>query len=107
MNASSQLKQQLSRFCFGKVAICRPALGLRLVSTGSASSLQPKQGGGHEDGWFWPHPVYSIEDMESIKIAHRNAKSFSDKVALSAVTTMRWCFDKATGYKRIVFHCSF
>ena len=47
----------------------------------------------------WPHPVYSYEEMEDVVVAHREAKTFSDKVALLAVKILRWNLDFATGYK--------
>ena len=37
--------------------------------------------------------------MNEVTVAHRNAKTWSDYIALSAVKTVRWCFDKVTGYK--------
>ena len=37
--------------------------------------------------------------MNRIKIAHRDAKNWSDWVALSAVRVMRFGLDFATGYK--------
>lgn len=36
--------------------------------------------------------------MRSVEIAHREAKTVSDKVALAAVRIMRWCLDRASGY---------
>lgn len=47
----------------------------------------------------WPHPVYTEKQMNDIKIAHREAKNWSDWIALSAVRVLRWSFDRATGYK--------
>lgn len=44
-------------------------------------------------------PRYSEEDMRSIKIAHREAKNWSDWVALGMVRILRWGMDTATGYK--------
>jgi ubiquinol oxidase len=37
--------------------------------------------------------------MNQVTIAHREAKTMSDKVALLAVKVLRWGLDKATGYK--------
>jgi hypothetical protein len=37
--------------------------------------------------------------MEDVVVAHREAKTYSDKVALIAVKLLRWGLDKATGYK--------
>lgn len=36
--------------------------------------------------------------MNSVIVAHRNAETWSDKVALTMVKVMRWCMDRATGY---------
>lgn len=37
--------------------------------------------------------------MRQVIVAHREAKTMSDKVALSAVKILRWGLDFATGYK--------
>lgn len=37
--------------------------------------------------------------MRQVTVAHREAKTLSDKVALSAVKILRWGMDLATGYK--------
>ncbi|KAF2659497.1 alternative oxidase [Lophiostoma macrostomum CBS 122681] len=47
----------------------------------------------------WPHPMYTEEQMRSVEVAHREAKTYSDKVALLAVKLLRWGLDIATGYK--------
>ncbi|KAF2792219.1 alternative oxidase-like protein [Melanomma pulvis-pyrius CBS 109.77] len=47
----------------------------------------------------WPHPVYTPEQMAAVTVAHREAKSYSDKVALLAVKVLRFGLDVATGYK--------
>lgn len=47
----------------------------------------------------WKHPVYTAEQIERVQVAHRNAQTWSDYVALSMVRTMRFCFDRITGYK--------
>lgn len=47
----------------------------------------------------WPHPIYSEEEINSIVVAHRNAKTWTDKVALAAVRVLRFGLDTATGYK--------
>ncbi|KAH7115229.1 alternative oxidase-domain-containing protein [Dendryphion nanum] len=47
----------------------------------------------------WPHPVYTYEQMDSVVVAHREAKTTSDKVALIAVKILRWGLDLTTGYK--------
>ena len=37
--------------------------------------------------------------MEEVKVAHRNAKTWSDYVALGSLRTVRWCFDLVSGYR--------
>jgi ubiquinol oxidase len=37
--------------------------------------------------------------MDAVVVAHREAKTFSDKVALTMVRILRWGLDLATGYK--------
>jgi ubiquinol oxidase len=37
--------------------------------------------------------------MNAVVVAHREAKTWSDKVALLAVRFMRWGLDTATGYR--------
>ncbi|KAF2768884.1 alternative oxidase [Teratosphaeria nubilosa] len=48
----------------------------------------------------WQHPVYTQEQMEAVKVAHRNAKSWSDYAALSTMRILRWGLDVASGYKK-------
>ena len=47
----------------------------------------------------WPHPIYTQEQMDAVTVAHRNAKTWSDYFALSAIRTMRWFFDIVSGYR--------
>lgn len=47
----------------------------------------------------WAHPVYTEEQMKSVVVAHREAKTMSDKVALAMVRTLRFGLDLATGYR--------
>ncbi|KAF2876575.1 alternative oxidase-domain-containing protein [Massariosphaeria phaeospora] len=47
----------------------------------------------------WAHPVYDYKQMNTVVVAHREAKTVSDKVALMAVKVLRWGLDLATGYK--------
>lgn len=47
----------------------------------------------------WPHPVYSKEQMQQIEVTHREARDFSDRVALLAVRFLRWGLDTISGYK--------
>lgn len=37
--------------------------------------------------------------MNDVKVAHREARNWGDKVALGAIRFMRWGMDLATGYK--------
>lgn len=36
--------------------------------------------------------------MKEVIVAHRNAKTWSDRVALTMVKVLRWGLDRATGY---------
>lgn len=47
----------------------------------------------------WQHPVYTPEQMNSIEIAHRETKNWSDWVALTMVRILRFGLDTASGYK--------
>ena len=47
----------------------------------------------------WPHPIYTQEQMDAVEVAHRNAKTWSDYIALTAIKTMRGFFDIVSGYK--------
>jgi len=47
----------------------------------------------------WPHPLYTKEQMESVIIAHRTAKTWSDYCAVGVIRVLRWGMDLATGYK--------
>lgn len=47
----------------------------------------------------WKHPVYTQQQMDAVVVAHRNAKTWSDKVALGMVRLLRWGLDLVTGYK--------
>ncbi|GAX79522.1 hypothetical protein CEUSTIGMA_g6963.t1 [Chlamydomonas eustigma] len=41
---------------------------------------------------------YSPEYAESIKPQHKPPKAIHERIAYYAIQTVRWCFDKATGY---------
>ncbi|TKA77316.1 Alternative oxidase, mitochondrial [Cryomyces minteri] len=56
------------------------------------SDIEVKQG---EKGFSH----YTEQQMKDVAIAHRDAKSWSDWSALSAVRILRWGLDLATGYK--------
>ncbi|ANB14959.1 hypothetical protein AWJ20_2578 [Sugiyamaella lignohabitans] len=47
----------------------------------------------------WAHPGFNFIDMNNVAVAHHEPKNFADKIARNALLTVRWCFDKATGYK--------
>ena len=44
-------------------------------------------------------PSYTEEQMKEVKVAHRDAKDWSDWVALGTVRFLRWAMDTATGYR--------
>lgn len=46
----------------------------------------------------WQHPIYTEEQMKEVAVAHRNAKTWSDKIALIMVKVLRWGLDRSTGY---------
>ncbi|KAK5115700.1 Alternative oxidase, mitochondrial precursor [Meristemomyces frigidus] len=46
----------------------------------------------------WQHPVYTYDQMEAVRVAHRDVKTWSDRIALTALRTLRWGMDLATGY---------
>lgn len=47
----------------------------------------------------WPHPIYTEEQMNSVVVAHREARDWSDRIALGFTRVARFCLDLATGYK--------
>ncbi|KAI7427980.1 Alternative oxidase, partial [Hortaea werneckii] len=47
----------------------------------------------------WAHPVYTFSQMEQVKIQHRDAKDWSDWVALTFMRVLRWGLDTVSGYK--------
>ncbi|THV05241.1 alternative oxidase [Dendrothele bispora CBS 962.96] len=49
--------------------------------------------------WVLFHPVYTPEELRSVEVLHREAKSFSDKLAASLVKLSRWGYDFVSGYK--------
>ncbi|SJX63004.1 related to alternative oxidase precursor, mitochondrial [Sporisorium reilianum f. sp. reilianum] len=53
----------------------------------------------HPDGsYLLFHPIYSESDLDSVKVVHRQSKTFGDKVARAMCTTARTIFDMATRY---------
>jgi len=49
--------------------------------------------------WVLFHPVYTPEELKDVEILHRDAKTFSDKLAYSLVKAVRWGFDFVSGYR--------
>ncbi|RMX92631.1 hypothetical protein D0868_13305 [Hortaea werneckii] len=47
----------------------------------------------------WAHPVYTFSQMEQVRIQHRDAKDWSDWVALTFMRVLRWGLDTVSGYK--------
>jgi len=47
----------------------------------------------------WPHPDVKEEHLNSVVVAHREARTASDKAALIATRILRRGLDLATGYK--------
>lgn len=47
----------------------------------------------------WEHPIYTDEQMNSVRVAHREAKDTGDRIALTMVRILRWGLDLATGYR--------
>eukprot|EP00803_Ostreobium_quekettii_P005237 evm.model.scf_2995.1 EVM.evm.TU.scf_2995.1 scf_2995:1033-4749(+) len=50
------------------------------------------------DNYFLTNPVYTKEYVEKVAPKHLPPEQLRDRLALMAVQTMRWGFDKATGY---------
>ncbi|TDL23185.1 AOX, alternative oxidase mitochondrial precursor [Rickenella mellea] len=49
--------------------------------------------------WVLFHPVYSAEELKAVEVLHRDAKTWSDKIAAILVKLMRSGFDLVSGYK--------
>ncbi|KAI9061656.1 alternative oxidase [Trametes sanguinea] len=49
--------------------------------------------------WVLFHPVYSPEELRSVQVLHRDAKTLPDKVAYGFVKLARQIFDIVSGYK--------
>jgi hypothetical protein len=47
----------------------------------------------------WPHPGVTELQLKSVEIAHREPRTFSDKVAYNMVRFARFWTDLATGYR--------
>jgi len=44
------------------------------------------------------HPVYSTSDIEDVQYTHMKPLNMRDRLAGAWVSSIRWVFDKATGY---------
>ncbi|KAI0051388.1 alternative oxidase [Auriscalpium vulgare] len=49
--------------------------------------------------WVLFHPVYSPDELKSVDVLHREAKTWGDKFAINLVRLARWGFDVVSGYK--------
>ncbi|CEJ57312.1 Putative Alternative oxidase [Penicillium brasilianum] len=47
----------------------------------------------------WVHPVYTTEQMRAVAVGHRDAKNWSDRMALGTVKVLRWGMDSVSGYR--------
>lgn len=47
----------------------------------------------------WSHPMYTYDQMNSVVVAHKDATTVSDRVAMLMVRILRFGLDLATGYK--------
>ena len=47
----------------------------------------------------WAHPVYTYEQMEAVRMAHRQARNWSDRMAIGMMRVFRWGMDTATWYR--------
>lgn len=58
--------------------------------------LKIKQG-----SYVLKNPMYTTEDVQSVRITHRPVQTIRDRIALGGVTIARTLFDKATGYPNL------
>jgi hypothetical protein len=49
--------------------------------------------------WVLFHPVYTPQELKSVEVLHREAKTMSDKLAYGLARLARWGFDFVSGYK--------
>lgn len=60
---------------------------------------RPTPGLKHPDGsYLLFHPIYSEQELDNVKVVHRESKTFGDKVARAMCTAARTVFDLATRY---------
>ncbi|KAF8895413.1 alternative oxidase [Infundibulicybe gibba] len=67
----------------------------QLTVPNAASTVPAKV---HGD-WVLFHPVYTPEELKSVEVLHREAKTFSDKLAAGMVRFARVMYDFVSGYK--------
>ena len=48
--------------------------------------------------YLLPHPIWSEEEVETVRIKHKQPEGFVDKLAYYTVQTLRKTFDFASGY---------
>ncbi|KAG6890785.1 hypothetical protein C0995_003215 [Termitomyces sp. Mi166 len=51
--------------------------------------------------WVLFHPVYTPEELRAVEVLHREAKTFSDKLAYGMVKLARTMFDLVSRYKHV------
>lgn len=44
------------------------------------------------------HPIYKLNDIETVELTHYEAQTVSDKLALGMIKVFRWMFDVASSY---------
>lgn len=54
----------------------------------------------HEPGWAMHHATYTENDMDSVKVVHRQLSGIGDRMAAMMVGMMRYVFDVATRYPK-------
>jgi len=52
-----------------------------------------------DDTYTLPHPIWSKEEVESVKVTHRTPSGVTDHLAYLSVNTVRLAFDILSGYK--------
>jgi len=61
-------------------------------------SIISKSSADNNQDYLLPHPIWSEEEVETVRIKHKEPKSFVDKLAYYTVQFMRKTFDFASGY---------
>lgn len=57
-----------------------------------------KAGESYEVSTAWQHAEVSQKELHEAGVAHHKPKDFSDRVARNLLLTIRWVFDRVTGY---------